>query len=422
MIRTTSALMSILFGALTVAGCGLGAQLPAPGTRDAVEVAAAAKKGDRYKIAQTFKSQHWAKLERVSSTYDRFPVERARPNGRHTDPEIVAAFGTETPSSRDVVLHYAAGWNQGEGTPILLVHGSILDATSEWIAPHGKEGLVKTLTEKGHRVFAVTFAHRHGDNLLWAEQIANAIARIKDVTGAKQVDVVAHSKGTVAARAYASGVKASWGQAYRGDIRKLVLLGGPHLGIDFAFRHASVNLGLYPEKKETLFNAPMTWTKMLAFGVWTDTSEYTLMRSHGDYFPGQAQMLYRWDKTYALPKLEQDWYTTYHGGQGFISVSPGIDKAIAEGGHFIDKLRANPLDKRIALASLAGDQATMKNILNEKTGPSDGVVFVKSATHTDDMTKGGAKLLANDTMPVNHMELVYAPKAKAWIVEQLQKP
>ena len=37
------------------------------------------------------------------------------------------------------------------------------------------------------------------------------------------------------------------------------------------------------------------------------------------------------------------------------------------------------------------------------------------------MVKGGAKLLANDVLPLNHMELVYAPTAKAWIVEQLQK-
>jgi hypothetical protein len=132
-------------------------------------------------------------------------------------------------------------------------------------------------------------------------------------------------------------------------------------------------------------------------------------------------MLYRWDKTYPLSKLEPDWYTTYHGGQGLISVSPGIDKAIAEGGDFIDQLRAHPLDKGVELASLAGDQATMKNILNEKTGPSDGVVFVKSATHTDDMVKGGAKLLANDVLPHNHMELVYAPKAKAWVVNQLKR-
>jgi hypothetical protein len=37
------------------------------------------------------------------------------------------------------------------------------------------------------------------------------------------------------------------------------------------------------------------------------------------------------------------------------------------------------------------------------------------------MVKGGARLLANDVLPLNHMELVYAPKAKAWVVEQLKR-
>jgi pimeloyl-ACP methyl ester carboxylesterase len=407
--------------ALLAAGCGGTGRFVAPEAPDAVAMAAAAKNGSRFKLIKTFESKQWDKLERLSSTYAKFPTEQSRPNGRHQDAEIVAAFGSDTPASRDVVLHYAKGWEKGQGTPVILVHGSILDATSNWINPHNQEGMVKTLTDNGLRVFAVTFAHRHGDNLLWAEQLANAIARVMEVTGAKEVDVVAHSKGTLAARAYASNVKKPWMQAYKGDIRRMVLIGGPHLGIDFAFRHPLVNLGLYPEKDQTLFNAPMVWTKMIAFGLWTDTAKYTLMKGHGDYFPGQAQMLYRWDKTYPLPKLEPDWYTTYHGGQGLISVSPGIDKAIAEGGDFIDQLRAHPLDKGVELASLAGDQATMKNILNEKTGPSDGVVFVKSATHTDDMVKGGAKLLANDVLPHNHMELVYAPKAKAWVVNQLKR-
>jgi pimeloyl-ACP methyl ester carboxylesterase len=422
MARISTRLVSLLAGTLLAAGCGSTSHVALSGAPGAAELTAASK-GAHYTIDKTIvKSQHWAKLERLSSTYGRFPVEHARPNGRQSDPEIVQAFGTDMPASRDVVLHYAEGWDKGTGTPVLLVHGSILDATAEWVTPHGKEGLVKTLTDRGMRVFAVTFAHRHGDNELWAEQIANAIARIKEVTGAKQVDVVSHSKGTVAARAYASNVKLPWMQEYHHDIRRMVLLGGPNMGIDFAFRHPLVNLGLYPEKDQTLFNAPMVWTHMIAFGIWTDTGKYTLWKDQGDYFPGQAQMLYKWDKTYPLPKLEPDWYTTYYGGRGFISESRGIDKAIEEGGHFIDQLRAHPLDKGIELAVLAGDQANMANILNEKCGPSDGVVFVKSATATDDMIKGGAKLLDKEVMPLNHMDLVISPKAKNWVADLLQKP
>lgn len=421
MARLRLTWISLLAGALVLSSCGEAGRAPLVGSHGSgASLEALAKGKQPFRVAKTYQSRHWAKIERLSHQYAGFPVEKARPNGRHTDPEIVRAFGTEFPASREVLLHYGSGWERNEGTPVLLVHGSILEATSAWIEPHGKEGLAKSLDAAGFRVFAVTFAHRHGDNYLWAEQIANAISRIKAVTGAKQVDVVGHSKGTVAARAYASGLRQGWMSRYQQDIRKLVLIGGPHLGLDYPFRHPVINWGLYPEKKQTIMNAPLSWTKMLILGVWVDTGHLSIFKKDGDYFPGQAQMLYRWDQAYPLPKHEQDWYTTYHGGQGFVSVSPGIDKAIADGGHFIDKLRKKPLDKGIELAVLAGDQATMKNVLNEKTGPSDGVCFVKSATHTEDMTAGGAKLVAKDVLPLNHMELIYAPEAKRWVERALK--
>jgi pimeloyl-ACP methyl ester carboxylesterase len=378
---------------------------------------AAARRADvGYKVSGSVSAKKWEKIERLTSTEESFPTERSRPGGRQSDPEIVAAFGTDKPPSRDVLLHYAKGWESGKGTPVLLVHGAILEATQNWIEPHDKPGLAQALAARGKRVFAVTFAHRHGDNLLQAEQLNNALARVRAVTGAKEVDVVAHSKGTVAARALASGVKLSWMRGYAGDIRRMVLVAGPHLGIDYPFRHPAVNYGLYPESQDSKRNAPMSWRRMLVMGIWVDTSAQTM---DGGCFPGQAQLLARWDNKYPLPKLEQDWYTTYHGGQGFASVSDGIDKAIESGGNFIEKLRKHPLDRGVELAVLAGNKQDLKTVLVEKTGPSDSVVFVDSATYTDDMVRGGAKLVAKDVLPFNHMDLVIAPKAQAWIGDQL---
>lgn len=407
--------------ALTMTGCGSWGPTKAVSMPDGISVADA-KTGARFRVAPATAGHDWARIERLTSSYASFPVERMRSNGRHTDPDIVRAFGTDTPPSRDVLLHYYKGWDKGQGTPVLLVHGTIVDATSSWVEPHGQLGLAPWLASKGYRVFAVTFAHRHGDNMLWAEQVANAIARIRTATGAEQVDVVAHSKGTVAARALASGVLPSWASPYRGDIRRLVLIGGPHLGLDTTFRHSIINYGLYPEKDDSRFNAPMAWSRMLVMGLWIDTSAQTMLRSYGDYFPGQAQMLARWDKEYPIPRTEQDWYTTYYGGQGFVSYSPGIDRAIADGGHFMDTLREHPLDARVQLAVLAGDRPDLAGIHNEHTGPSDGVVFVKSATATDDMTRGGAKLVAKEVMALNHMDLIIRPEAHAWVDEVLQKP
>jgi triacylglycerol esterase/lipase EstA (alpha/beta hydrolase family) len=239
------------------------------------------------------------------------------------------------------------------------------------------------------------------------------------VTGAKEVDVVAHSKGTVVARALASGMRQGWMRSYGHDIDKLVLIAGPHTGLDYPFRHPSINLALVPEQNNPLRDAPMSWTSMIVLGVWVNTSKQTLMTEYGNYFPGQAQMLAKFDKKYPLPKLEQDWYTTYYGGHGFISVSPGIDAAIAAGGNFMAKLAAKPLDRQVKLAVLAGDKQDLPNVLAEKTGPSDSVVFVESATATDDMTKGGAKLIAKDVLHYNHMDLVIAKPAHDWVLKQL---
>lgn len=381
-----------------------------------------ATRGARYRVAAAIHASDWVRIERLSSPHPAFPLEQMRPNGRHTDPDILRAFGGSMPPSCDVLLHYFEGWDaRTPEPPVLLVHGTLLDATSSWIRPHGEPGLALALALEGTRVFALTFAHRHGDNLLWAEHVAAAIARIREVTGAPRVDVVAHSKGAVAARALASGLLPAWASPYQGDIRRLVLVGAPNLGLDTVFRHSILNYALFPERGDGLFNVPMAWTRMLFMGMWVDTSPYTVLRGYGDYFPGQAQLLARWDAEHPLPRIEQDWYTTYHGGQGFVSYSPGIDRAIEEGGHFMERLRSQPLAPDVQVAVLAGDRADLAGVHNEHTGPSDGIVFLKSAAATADMTRGGARLVARDVLSLNHMALIIHPSAQRWVHEVLRR-
>lgn len=414
----------LLLSSLALTACGhVTPGFAANAPYGAVHTFAKARSGAAYSVTNTVNGSEWARIERLTSTNPSFPTERARPEGRQTDAETIAAFGTATPPSRDVALHYMQGWDTGKGVPVLLVHGALLDATDNWLKPHGKVGLAPALAAQGRRVFAVTFAHRHGDNLLQAEQLANAIDRVKAVTGASQVDVVAHSKGTVVARALVSGVKQPWMRGYGHDVRRLVLIGAPNLGLDYAYRHPAINLALYPEKTGSLMgDAPMTWTRMIAFGVWVDTSAQALDAPGGGCFPGQAQMLAKFDKQYPLEQTEQDWYTTYYGGQGFISYSKGIDHAIETGGHFMDRLRKSPLDANVQLAVLAGDKADLDTVIPETAGPSDSIVFVESATATDDLTRGGAKLIDKTVMHLNHMNLVAEPSAHAWVAGILDRP
>ena len=61
---------------------------------------------------------------------------------------------------------------------------------------------ISELRQRGYGCFSITFAHPHGDNYVQAQQIANAVARIREVTGASQVDIIAHSKGATATAIY----------------------------------------------------------------------------------------------------------------------------------------------------------------------------------------------------------------------------
>jgi triacylglycerol esterase/lipase EstA (alpha/beta hydrolase family) len=374
-----------------------------------------------FKVTSTTSSAHWQRIERLTTLAPCFASERAGRRARQPRSSVIAGFGTDQPTSEHVLLHFGPGWESRAGVPVLLVHGATSDAGC-WLDPYHRrgEGLALTLMQEGFRVFAVSFAHRHGDNLIQAAHLAHAIARIRALTGAPHVDVIAHSKGTVAVRALASGLPLPGGVTYQGDIRRMLLIGGPHKGIDYAFRHAALNYAILMDTLPKGYSAPMVWSRAIYMGRWIETTGKTLLKDARDSYPGQRQMLARLDYTYRLPRIQADWFTTYYGGHGLVSESVGIDTAIAQGGHLIERLCENPLDSAIQLAVLAGSRANRVGMLNEYTGPSDGTVFIESAIATDAMLSGGATLLARDVIDLNHGELIYHPRAKAWVVQTLR--
>lgn len=381
-------------------------------------------------------------------------------------PWIATAFETGTPHSSGFLLHVGLNDSISAGTPILMVPGAGDNASRGFVS-------VATRMDRTLRpVFALTFAHPHGDTFQQAEIVADAIAAIKARTGASQVDVVAHSKGGIASVIYASHTSGfDWGRPdyeahgtpYRGDIRRLVLAGVPLNGVDVSFRWSSTNfLALVPD--ETY--GPSSWDRYYPLGtlnllVFDDLSDSDLMPDGADFFPGQRQLLARQD--YPLPgsqpwldvyALQQDWYTTYEGGLGFVSRSPGIDDAIAAGGGLIARLDSAGVDPEIEVHILAGTHPVMPNaddevgsifggamnradwveligelndhglpltaadneidalnrgdlILGEVTGVSDGLVFLDSATDVSAVDARGAVVqtrLAN----LSHLDLLYA--------------
>ena len=212
-------------------------------------------------------------------------------------------------------------------------------------------------------------------------------------------------------------MKPSWGRAYAGDVRKLVTLGGPNGGYDYPFAHGwSHDLSIWPECGGAI-NAPSPHTRMTCFGQYTYHPELSITPTGGyDAYPGQRQMLARWDGTFGVNGSTQDWYTTYYGGQGFYTDGPGIQAAINAG----SLISTDPGRRHAAPGSgctcWRAARRTSSGVWNETRGPSDGIVFVASALTTTGVGNlGGTALIGT----ANHLQLGWATSAMAQVASWL---
>ncbi|HZJ85204.1 MAG TPA: hypothetical protein VFD02_06600 [Syntrophomonadaceae bacterium] len=328
------------------------------------------------------------------------------------DPDLISAFGTSTPSPAHYLLHLSPGWDENIiDPPIILVHGAGLDATSyvNLYNMHYK-GIKQQLVALGYKVFSITFAHSHGDNFHQAEILAHAIEKVKELTQAEKVNIIAHSKGGFAARIYLSNLALT---PYRNDVHQYIMLGTPNLGTDYVFRYPGISYLIYLAGG----NGVIAWDKVMHLGNLIDISPRAIY-SDGS-FPGQSQMLYPWDEFYPLDITQQDWWTTYYGGTGFMSSSRGIKKAIADGGNLVQKLETKGLHPDIYCSILAGDRGILNVFPSPSSNPSDGIVLVDSVLNTYGICKEGAKIKKKTILPLNHMELLYDFRVAPWIHGQL---
>lgn len=208
------------------------------------------------------------------------------------------ARGPTRPEARFVLLHQgrrtAAGTCSNAEPPVLLVHGALQNGNI-WLLPGGNNGsggvypgttqatgFVQAIEATGRCTFAVTFGSFHGDNYNHAINLVNTLERIKAITGAPKVDVVAWSKGVLPVDLYA-GDAPSWTDfgtkhferlafeqskrvpPFQSDIRTYVALSGPHLGIDLNFRHPYNDLLIYSTHENApIGQGPVTWSWMMA--------------------------------------------------------------------------------------------------------------------------------------------------------------
>ncbi|GII32281.1 esterase/lipase family protein [Planotetraspora mira] len=368
----------------------------------------------------------WAQVERYKDNSTAFVAETYPSDGRGDQTgQTKHLFGdVARPHSSRFLLYSAPGWQTGaKPVPVLLVHGANQTADQAWANPNAAgaygcgqascptTGLMQSLSGKGYKVFAIGFPHTTGDGYYWSEQIADAVSLIRAKTGASQVDVVGWSKGAFNARMYVSSLRKSWGTAYRGDVRKLILLGGPNKGFDWGYRHGwTHDFAIFPECGGTL-NAPAPHTKMVCYGLWRT---HTDLSYEGDAYPGSDDMLYRWDDVYPLPATEQDWYTTYYGGTGFYTAGRGIQYAIDRGSLVVPLINAGT-PASVPVYQLCGNTPDMALLHNEHTGPSDGAVFVASCSAPD----GIANRAATAVLGLNHLKLGWASSSMSQVATWL---
>ena len=358
----------------------------------------------------------WAFVERCYVRHHVLRLERFIAKTRHVDSGVVGAFGGDAaPPAERFLLHAAPGWETARGRPVLLVHGTGSHATQSFAEPDplGRQpGLAPFLAGEGLPVFAVTFPARFGDNLNQAVELAAALQLVRERTGATVVDLVAHSKGGLAALAYVADLLADRGLPYQDDVGRLLLLGAPLGGMDYSFRHPSFNYAAAVWG----FELPTSWDQMLLWGLWQDVTDESI---YGGAYDGLLQASSRWDDVHGLSLLEQDWYTTYEGGYGFVSHSLGIDAAIEMGDHFIARLRGARLPSELSVGLLIGTSAWVGLVPWETAGPSDGLIFAASAGDGAWVQEAGARLADVCELRVNHWELVYDERAREWVLANL---
>lgn len=341
-------------------------------------------------------SYGWDHVELWQDNDPNWPAEQYPPDGRDDQTgQRATFFGSTEPPGSQFLLYYAPGWNTGsQSVPVLLVMGANDNVDREYADPglNGSgtcgslscpsTGLMQYLSGLGYRVFAVDFANMQGDNYEQAQTISDAIQVIKGDLGVPQVDVVAWSKGTFPARMYVESVAPSWGRSYQGDVRRLILLGAPNGGLDYVFAHGTEgDPQIYPECGGSL-NGPSPSIQYECYGVFYSHPEYSIYNDSGwNDYAGQREMLARWDGTYGVDQTQQDWYTTYYGGQGYVSYSYGIQYAMNQGS-LVSTIQSDSVPTSITTDVLCGGSANMPYFYNENRGPSDGLVFVASCENT----------------------------------------
>jgi len=402
---------------------------------------------------------YWVKTEAYRDHHPDFIKEKILPQAKFKNPQVLACFPNdlydgETADSSLMVLCYGPNWQASRKTPILLVHGAADDAFRGWVHPWSfttpteipveKQGFMQKFAKAGYPVFAINFSHNQGCNYRQAEQIHNAIQIIKKKTGAMKVHLLAHSKGNCAASIYTCGGNtvnpkyANFLSPFKHDVDVYIQVAPGNKGVDTMFRYYSSNLLALSADAP----APVCFYKALIYGMWKDFSKEDIYTTNpgeeqaGNYYPGQSQLLYDLvgdglgftPFCYTPVDANLTMYACYYGGTTLFVASYGIQYAIEEGDHTIERINRQGLDPSVRLLNLYGtnpafmelDLVFFKIPISVPDHPSDGAVYVHSAQYIDGLLSRGAELIDQKAFHKNHVALAFSDETFQWIISKIE--
>lgn len=372
---------------------------------------AAALQADVLRTIEGKDGAPWSKIEVLEDRRTKFAKEEYLDTTRHREYPmfgggVVRAFESEKPAPNLSLLHFAGEPKEAkEAPPVLLLHGVGTDSTLSYHAKNigGEEGLAPWLVQRGRRVFALTFAVPHGDNVAHAIHVAHAVKRVLEVTGAGRVDIIAHSMGGIAARAFIQSADPRI-PPYQGQVRRLVLVAVPNAGLDLTFRHPVSYLWF------GRYGFPSPWTRK-------EGKDVTKECITGGAFNGHLQMLADLRTMHPLSEREDHVHDTYVGNKFEGGVSPGLAAAEKQGGQFMKRLNGKGMPRGVEIFLVAGNDNVLRYYdksgqvrtqIGEYDGPADGLVFVKSVFGLPKAVPVKDRL----ELHVPHFELVYADEVK----------
>lgn len=114
-------------------------------------------------------------------------------------------------------------WENGDETPVLMIHGYFQNASNYW--------LMKTRLRRDgwSHLYTLTLSPLWSSIIVLSQQVKTKIDEIMDKTGAKRVDIVAHSMGGLVSRYY---IKKLMGDK---NVSRLITLASPLAGTYTAY-------------------------------------------------------------------------------------------------------------------------------------------------------------------------------------------